>query len=374
MSVRVGSPLTAAGRVYVIWNVGRKQYDSPSLFSHGNDYNNLVYRVLSGGQWSGKAIPVHHMASDAALYFGSLSYFVSTDAKGLVHVFWNETPDRLHPEVLFQGQHGPSVGDGLVMEATLDGTSPSTPRQIYMTPVSPGQLGLAMDGVDMLTGYVDAADQAHILAQVAPVRGGKDNEWQVIENGGQTPGVDLPGPTSEYWSCPPTLLIDAQGRKHILTMYKGGEHEQTRDYVVGSDNEPAIVRSSTGTAGTITSLEAIQGPAGHMLAIMNMNDTGGNTTQELYVSMSSGGAWSKPINVTNNTGRLASHSTNTGLHSNVATMSWGYPGAATGAFDKSGHVLLLYVRNTMSLFGVNAAGVEFAGGSTSTPNLMFLRF
>ena len=111
-----------------------------------------------------------------------------------------------------------------------------------------------------------------------------------------------------------------------------------------------------------------------MVAIMNMNDTGGKTDQELYVSTSNGGPWSPPVNVTNNSGRLAFHSTNTSARSNVATMSWGFPGAASGTFDRSGHLLLLYVRNKLEVFGSNAVGVQLAGSSSATPNLMFLRF
>jgi hypothetical protein len=106
---------------------------------------------------------------------------------------------------------------------------------------------------------------------------------------------------------------------------------------------------------------------------MEMNDTGSKTGAELYISESNGGAWSAPVNVTNNTGRFAFHATETGLHGNTLTESWGFPSAVGGTFDRSGH-LLLYVRNTDQVFEVNAGSVALAGGDSTTPTLLFLRF
>jgi hypothetical protein len=143
------------------------------------------------------------------------------------------------------------------MEADLNGTTPTAPHQIYMTPVGRDGLGRAMDGLDMLTGYVDASDQAHFIAEVTR-RGDDGTHFKIIEQNNQTPGVDLPGVDSAYWRCPPTLLVDAQGRKHIVTMYQGGEHANVRDYLVGSDSEPTTIYSVTGTAGIVDGLEAIQ--------------------------------------------------------------------------------------------------------------------
>lgn len=367
-----------AGRVYVIWNVARGQYQQADIYPHANNYNNLVYRVLSGGQWSGQTIPIHEMATDNNPYIGSFSYFVATDPAGAVHVIWNEDPAITHPEVMASPtQASPFVGLGLVMEATLDGATPTPPQQVYLPPVTPATpVGdpPVCDGLDMLNGYVGAAGQPHFVSLVVPARGGEGNHFKIIESGVQTPGVDLPGSAGEYWSYPPTLLVDAQGHQHIITLYQSSEHPNVRDYTIGSDSEPKTIRAVKGTAGQLISMEAFQGPAGRMVALMDMNDTGNKTDLELYISMSSGGPWSAPVNVTNNTGRLAFHSTNTSSNSNVATMSWGYPGAAASTFDKSGHLLLLYVRNKTEIFGVNALGVPLAGGSTATPNLMFLRF
>ena len=368
----------SAGRVYVIWRVASVKYGQAAIDPHSRTgcTNNLVYRVLSGGQWSGKAIPIHQMASSANQLLGSASYFVTTDPAGTVHVLWTEDPGPLHPDVKFSPtQNSADVGISLVMEAMLNGATPTAPREVYLPPVTKNALGPVCDDLDLLNGYVDAANKAHFVALVAPARGTpQSNQFQVIENGGQTPGVALPGAASEYWGSPPTLLVDAQGHQHILTLYSRGEQPNFRDYTVGSEAEPKTIRAVKGNAGKLLSLAAFQGPGGRMVAIMNMNDTGGKTDQELYVSTSNGGPWSPPVNVTNNSGRLAFHSTNTSARSNVATMSWGFPGAASGTFDRSGHLLLLYVRNKLEVFGSNAVGVQLAGSSSATPNLMFLRF
>jgi hypothetical protein len=44
--------------------------------------------------------------------------------------------------------------------------------------------------------------------------------------------------------------------------------------------------------------------------------------------------------------------------SNATTISWGFPGAALATFDKSGHQLLLFVRNKLEVVGSNALGVK----------------
>lgn len=366
----------SAGRIYVIWRVAPAQYLPADIIPHGSGTaNNLVYRVLSGGAWSGRPIPIHQTATNANQLIGSASYFVATDPTGAVHVVWNEDPAILHPEVMFSPtQHASGVGSGLVMEATLNGTTPTTPREIYLTPVTTGQLGPNCDGLDMMNGYSDSAGKQHFISLVAPVRGGEGTHFFLIENGSQKSAVDLPGLTSGYWAYPPTLLVDSLGMRHVITMYPSGEQPNVRDYPMGSDVEPKTIRSVKGNAGKLLGLEAFQSSAGQMAAIMRMNDTGNKTDDELYVSMSNGGPWSAPVNITNNSGRIAFHSTNTSSQSNVATMTWGYPGASAGTFDRSGHLLLLFVRNKMKVFGSTALGVQIAGSSSATPNLMFLRF
>jgi len=364
-----------AGRVYVVWRVACVRYAGSDIGPHAAPDNNLVYRVLSGGSWNGKAIPIHQVPTQSNQMIGSASFFVATDPAGAVHVYWNEDPAIVHPEVMFSAwQHSASVGMGLVMESTLDGTTPSAPKQVYLPPVTKNNSVPACDWVDLLKGYVDASGQAHFVCQEAAMGATDGDHFKIIDAGVPKNGLDLPGTDYQYWVSPPVLLVDAQGRQHIITMYPHGEQPNVRDYTVGDDSEPKVIRAVKGNAGKLLGMEAFGGPGGEMATIMHINDTGNDTDEELYVSTSNGGAWSTPVNVTNNSGRIAFHAKNTTLHSYVATESWGYPGASAGTFDRAGHLLLLYVRNTKSIFGLNAFGVETAGGSTAVPKLMFLRF
>ena len=98
------------------------------------------------------------------------------------------------------------------------------------------------------------------------------------------------------------------------------------------------------------------------------------TDDELYVSTSDGGRWSAPVNITNNTGRIQSRSTQTSSQSHVATESYWYPGTAAAAFDKAGHLVIAYVSKKFGIVNSSAFGVSIAGGSSATPNLLFLRF
>jgi hypothetical protein len=369
------------GRVYVIWRTGA----APGFPLSGIDphaaqvVNNFVYRVLEGGAWNAKPVWVHKPATKDAQDIGSASWFASTDPGGKVHVIWNGYPDRLHPEALERNVRSPGIKFGEVMETILEGSTAGPEREIYHARISPEKEAPTWprcDNLDMMNGYVDAGGKAHILALVTSQRTGREpsNRFQIIEDGMQNTAVELPGNEGDYWAFPPKLLVDARGRRHVITMYPRGEQPNIRDYVVGVDAEPTIIRAAKEVKGKLLGMQAYQGPGGRMVVIMQMNDTGAQTDDELYVSASDGGRWSPPVNITNNTGRIQFQSTQTSSRSHVATESYWYPGPAAAAFDKTGHLVVAYVSKKFGIVNSSAFGVSLGGGSTSTPNLLFLRF
>ncbi len=374
-----------AGRIYVVWRTGF----GPNIPISGTEphaaqvVNNLVYRVLDGGAWSGKAILVHKPATREQQDIGSASWFLSTDPGGKVHVVWNTNPDPRHPEALTGNPpnrgHSPAIKFGDVLEATLNGNTPTPEREIFQAKISDtteAPIWPRCDDLDTLNGYVDANGQAHFVAYVTSIYSGTEpsNRFEIIENGTQKPAIELPGSASDFWNYPPQLLVDAQGRRHIIAMYPRGEQPSIQDYVVGSDAEPTIIRAANEVKGRLYGFQAYQGPGGRMVAIMAMNDTGKDTDDELYISTSSGGKWSAPVNITNNTGRVSFLTTQTSLASHVAKESYWYPGPAAATFDRSGHLVLVYICNEKTIVESNALGVTLAGGSTNTPKLLFLRF
>jgi hypothetical protein len=375
----------ARNRVYVIWRAGLKQYASAGADAGSSGCCNLLYRVLENGRWS-KILFAQPPASAATQDDGALSFFAAIDAVGRAQVVWNSPPAKWHPELTSGDPNGtyhpafPYIGDGLVFQATLDGATATPPHEVFLSPINgkrEDSMGTYCDGLDTINGYVDSTGAPHFVAEITRSHdgslGGKST-YEVVENGQVGPIISLPYLSFHASRDVPILLLDASGRKHVIAMYYGGENPNIRDYLVGSDDEPTIIRATPNGKGTVDGFQAYQGPGGRMIAIMQMNDTGERATGETYVSTSTGNGWTKPVNVTNNAGRRSFASKQTGSQSNVAIETSCYPGQAAATYDREGHLLLLMINNEYSLFGSTAFGVEIAGGSSSTPTLQFLRF
>jgi hypothetical protein len=371
----------ARGRVYVIWRSGLRENFSAGVDPWGGTaHTNLVYRVLEAGKWS-RIKHVHPPGSPEKQNDGALSFFATTDAAGRAQVLWNTSPNKWHPELtVVSGTYAQTlsgVGNGLVFQVTLDGVTATEPREVFLPEVAGKAYDTHCDGLDTINGYVDSTGAAHFLALITRTYDyslkGK-SRYQLIEGGKAGPFIDLPELSYHGWRDIPTLLVDAAGRRHVLTLYPAGERPSVRDYLIGSEEEPVVIRAAAAVKGTVDGFQAYQGPGGRMLAIMQMNDTGERGSGDTFISMSTGEGWSRPVNVTNNEGRKKFASTQTSVASNIAVSTSYYPGPAAAAFDREGRVLLLMINNEYGLFGSSAFGVSLAGGSSSTPTLQFLRF
>ncbi len=379
----------AKGRIYAVWRAGLGRNFQASVDPTGAGHCNLMFRVLEGGQWS-KIKPVHPPGSVDSQNDGSLSWFVALDGAGTPQVVWNSTPNKWHDELVdirkgsgtdvYRFQFN-GIGNGLVFQSALEGANASAPREAMLTPITGVKGDTAhppsCNGLDTLNGYVDAAGGLHFIARVTSTVDdswkGK-NRYQLFESGKPGAYMDLPDLSYHAWRDIPTLLVDASGKKHVLVLYPFGEHPSVRDYLIGTDLEPTIVRQTAGTKGTLDGFQAYQGPGGRMIAVMQMNDTGERGEGDDFVSVSTGdGKWSPPVNVTNNSGRRSFASKVINPVSNVAVSHTYYPGPAAAAIDNEGHLLLLMINNERGLFG-NQVGIRYYGGSSSTPKLQFLRF
>ncbi|HSV16706.1 MAG TPA: hypothetical protein VLI90_20745 [Tepidisphaeraceae bacterium] len=370
----------AQNRIYVTWRAGIADGFSADVDQRGGRPVDLYFRVLENGKWT-KAKRVNEPPDVQRQTDAPMNYYANVDAAGRVQVIWILPPDKWHPELLYHSQtsvwHANGIGTGLIYQAMLDGANVVHPHEIFLPAIGDnGNAGKFCDGLDIPTGYFDAAGNAHLLANATsitnPVR--EKSRFELIENGKAGPIIDVPALSFHAWRDIPVLLYDAQGRRHMITLYLAGERPGVRDYLIGSDDEPTVIRAAAAVKGTVDGLQAYQGPGGRMIAIMQMNDTGDRATGETYVSISNGSGWGTPINVTNNAGRRSFASKQTSARSNVAVEKSYYPGPAAAAIDKDGHLLLLMINNEYGLFASTAFGVEMAGGSSSTPMLQFLKF
>ena len=371
------------GRIYVIWRAGPVLYSPASPNPSNGQPCNLMYRVLTNGTWS-KIIPVHPPVAQANISDGSLSYFATTDAAGHIQVIWNVTPDTWHRELTVSSgpyhQHLAGIGNGLVFQATLNGTAPTAPREIFLSPVAgqggQGGYGAYCDGLDAINGYADAAGSADFVGIVTRTHDYtlNDKAWyELVENGRSSPLIALPPLSFHGWRDVPTLLVDAAGKRHVIELYLAGERPKIRDRVFGSEDDPATIRAAAPVTGSILGFQAWQGPNGRMIVVMQMSENGIRDHGDSWVSISRGQGWSPPINVTNNVGRATFASKQNGASSVVVVKNYS-PGPAAAAYDRSGHLLLLMINFENGVFGVSALGVQLVGGSSSTPTLQFLRF
>ena len=371
-------------RVYVIWRAALSARDAVSSNPVGDCRSNLLFRELEGGKWS-KAKPVSEPCNDDTANNAALSFFAAVDAAGRAHVVWNVGwPDKWHPELTDEMHpgyrvHSLFIGNGLVFQSTLDGATAGKPREVFLPVIIPiPNYGPSCDGLDALNGYVDAAGEAHFAAAVKRPHAdyAEPLHLGLIENGKAEHLLDLPTPVGSHtWQDIPTLLVDAKGQRHVIALYLAGEHPNIRDYLLGSDDEPTVIRAAVGLNGIIDGFQAYQGPGGRMVVIMQMNDTGERFAGDNFVSISTGdGKWSVPVNVTNNAGRKTFHNTETSAQSNVAVATSCLPGPGAVAFDRDGHLLLIMVKGEYTIVLATAFGVNTAGGDTITPTLRFLKF
>jgi hypothetical protein len=362
-------------RTYVIWRSAIAQYAGVGQQEAAASVNNLVYRCLENGNWS-KILPVHKPASRNQ-DDGSMSFVATVDPAGKPHVIFNTSPNRFHPDqALSDGQTLYGIGWGLIFQSTLDGSNPIEPTEWYMAPIqidpANPRFSRHCDGFNALDGYVDAAGQPHLIAQLVNLSDQNTN-MQVIENGKQTPSITLPPAAhGDFASHPPRLLVDGKGVRHIIAQYDGGENHAIRDYLLGSDAEPTIVMAAKTAPESVDDFTAFQGPAGKMAALIQ-TEKGFSDVGDSWICTNNGSGWSEPINLTNNAGRKTWASKQTGVLGNVATASQYRPGQGAVAWDKDGHLVIALINIRTGSFGLAVGGVTYASGDTATPSLFFYR-
>jgi hypothetical protein len=325
--------------------------------------------------------------STGYVWDGSLHLFACVDGAGRAQVVWNVWPDHYHKEVMdpfrpFDRQKG--IEPGLILAATLDGAQPGRPREVFMSPLLPVPGGgVSCDGFGVMSGYADAAGQPHVLASLIP----HDHSARplghpvavLVEGGKRKPGFDGPASAEVVaGTFATTLLVDAKGRQHAIWVNPSGERPSVRDTLLGADDDPTVIRAAAGPTGQANDAQAFQGPGGTMVVFMQFRDDGPGGDADTFVSTSTGGPWSKPVNITNNATRKTLVAKKTGPGATGLTLkNESRPGLVAAAVDRDGHLVLAMVGVEDSLFSSQFLGLNLADGKTrprsSTPTVRFLR-
>ncbi len=100
-----------------------------------------------------------------------------------------------------------------------------------------------------MNGYVDTAG-LHFVASVDRKKqdglAAHPSHYALIEKGKEAVNLDLPNAGTHEWKDVPTLLVDAKGKQHLIAYFPAGEHPNVRDYPLGSDDEPTVIRAPRG--------------------------------------------------------------------------------------------------------------------------------
>ena len=192
--------------------------------------------------------------------------------------------------------------------------------------------------------------------------------------------------TSNNFNNPPALLIDANGKEHVIRAPEKAEKAAIRDYSIedGKLADPTDILGPKDAKGVILHWQAYQLLEGRMVVTASVNETGGMAREgtELYLSIFDGkGKWSPARCVTDNAARESFAQKETTPGSSVSTLNNYRPDFADVAFSKDGHPCLLMINCENTILGLTSPGITSSGrivsvtgtGSVDAPMVFFLR-
>ncbi|PKL80035.1 MAG: hypothetical protein CVV27_01060 [Candidatus Melainabacteria bacterium HGW-Melainabacteria-1] len=331
----VGVPHLAVdgqGRVYAVWKIMEESDTQDSI--RGGAYGApLVYRVLENGRWSA----AQRIDSKGLVR----SWFLAVDPTGQAHAVWVENG------VASDGYK--TIAAARFAQAELTGTSIGAERELYApgpsNPADPGYIW-RLPNYGGLRGYVDAQGKAHWTAYKIPTDQSEDESVIVHWDGAQERElksyVNYASFVGPYYN-PPELLLDDQGREHILLQDVKAPRQTLRDLQPDGSFETVY---ATSPQSEIRSFQVVHGPAGEAAALMTIKDASAdNPAFGLYVSRLQNGTWSAPVDLTDNAVRILRQADSTAADG----MRFFEPFYASGAFDAQGRLNLVMVANEVGI-------------------------
>lgn len=356
------------GRVYAAWKAMKESVTEDSL--RGGAYGApLVFRVLEGGQWSDlKTVDTNGLVR---------SWFMAVDPTGQAHVVWVENG-------IAAGGYKTILASRFA-QATLTGTTVGPEKELLAAaPANPDDSGHLWRLPDYggVRGYVDATGTAHWSAYKVPVDKGEEAAMLVLWDGKREREsikyADYASFVGPYYN-PPELVVDAQGDEHVLLQDAKGATPGLLDLRLKT-GQPAVVHA-TAPKSEFKTFQVVKGQRGEVAALMTYKDAAAaKPTFDLFVSRLESGAWTKPVNVTNNALR-ASYKEIRGSGANSAEVSVSYePSYASGAFDAAGRLNLVMVNDEKASISTNSLGAYdgdlvnvVQGGLVVNPQVLFIK-
>ena len=382
------------GRAYAIWKyIGKNELlDGPGAAGAGI----LAFRCLEGGTWS-RTTRLNEVKTPV------YSWFAAPGPGGAINLVWSQ---MAADAMAVQGWPSAMTAD-LIQQVVLDGPTSGSPKMVIPRKPLPTQAQIAAAhanhkdfsyeethpgkaGLLNLRGYIDPAGTAVFVAEDFGTETDKEHGKHIVLWDGkalQPLYAYERFQTYNNFNDPPTLLLDAEGKQHVIRAPEKAEKASVRDYAVegGKWSDPVDVIAAKGGKGAVIHWQATQLPGGKMAVTTALSETGGWAPEdtELFVSFSDGlGKWSAPLRITDNVSlQNFSHKETGG--SNAISSSKSYsPHFANVQMTKEGRPCILMVNSENTLIGITNAGVTSGGrvvsglstGRVSSPNVYFLKW
>jgi hypothetical protein len=313
-----------AGRLYVVW---KRLRGIDRL--NGDAKGTLTYRVLEGGAgaWSK---PVTVGGADHA--FG---WFATVDPAGRAHLVWIE-------DVMTASDYWPGAAAAMLfLRSELSGATASPPAKVWNDRPAVANGMIAVDCYRAPRGYVDAGGGVRLVAEKVPCKDYNNPLVVLIDGRSERPLFKAsrfgPGNSSSthFGDGPVELFRDAAGREHAVVLDLKSPRPALVDLVVGSDEEPTVIRGVAEPRGEVRGFNLVQGRDGRVALLMRMRDRDADVVTDLWLTRHDGKGWSAPENLTRNdpkTGR------GFGRGAEISIPVW-----ADGTFDGAGRLNLAVV-------------------------------
>jgi hypothetical protein len=360
-TIRLG--LDGQNRLYAFWKAFTQDLIVKEPIVSTADGGSLVYRVLDKGTWSalaqiGNANAVH-------------AWFPAGTASGQVNVVWSETT-VVQPEV-----GGPvPAGRGELYQGAVNGTA-ATAKLLFSGKRLTNAVGTVIaDSYDSLQGVVDPQGTVRFVAQKSAAA--TPYAPDIVYWDGTSEKVLWPLSQTSKLNNPnvnpaPRLLVDEQGRDHVIYWDQMADHPAVVDHPIGAGAPTTLFRTND-VKGQLLNLEAYGGPHGAMIALVGASDTG-ESAPDLSIMVYSGGTWGKPVNLTNNAAltSLKSAETDPTNGANVAQLITYSPVFASAGFDPDGHIDIAMI-NSADVQTSALTPTAATSFTTNKPNAFFIKF